>query len=89
MDYLLNDKYFEVLTYTFGTKVKKELPTEKNINKINISALVGFAFDIKLATYTKLRFEPFVRQSLISIYNTPIKTYLNAAGINVGVQFGL
>lgn len=86
----LYDKNIILQQYENGDIKRK---TEKNIhdyNPVNFAAMASFGAELPLLNdKVRLRIEPIYRQSVTSIIDAPIKSYLYSAGINAGIFVGL
>ena len=72
-----------------GNQERTISTNDSGFNRLSISMLAGLGLNYQITNNLKLQIEPIYRRSLTSIVNTHIKSYLCAAGINLGLYFNL
>ncbi len=68
-----------------GSDEKSNSISHPKFEKINLSVLAGFGINYDLTDNYTFRIEPTYKQSVTSIVNAPIKSYLYSFGINFGI----
>jgi hypothetical protein len=68
-----------------GSVDKKNSISHPKLEKVNLAALFGAGINYDLTDKYTFKLEPIYKQSVTSIVNAPIKSYLYSIGINLGI----
>jgi hypothetical protein len=83
----LNKQTLSFIQYQDGSNKTFNSTSTTEANKINVAALLGFGLNYNLSDHYIFRLEPVFKHSLTPLANTPVKTYLYTAGIQMGIQY--
>jgi hypothetical protein len=68
-----------------GSVDKMSAISHPKFEKVNFAALIGVGMSYDLTDKYIFKLEPVYKQSITSIVNTPIKSYLYSIGLNFGI----
>jgi len=85
----LSQKTTSVVEFANGEEKKTSSSSNSEFQKINLTFIVGFGVSYDFSNKLYLKIEPTYRQSITSIIDAPVKSFLYSAGLNTGLYFKL
>lgn len=85
----LIQKNTSILGYSDRASEKQTSKINSGLSKINLSFIAGLGIDCPVTKKINFKIQPIYSRSINSIINTPIKSYLYSAGLNIGIYFKL